>query len=44
MQALAVARHSQSATLAGMLNQLHAGLSARYPADPRVAELAEALA
>jgi len=27
-----------------MLAQLHAGLSARYPDDPQVAELADALA
>jgi hypothetical protein len=34
---------SGSASLAGMLAQLHSGLSARYPGDPRVAELADAL-
>jgi transcriptional regulator with XRE-family HTH domain len=44
MQAIPVARQTNSASLAGMLAQLHAGLSARYPRDPRVAELAEALA
>ena len=44
MQAAPVARQTKSASLTGMLAQLHAGLSARYPDDPRVAELADALA
>ena len=44
MQAAPVARQTKSASLTGMLAQLHTGLSARYPDDPRVAELADALA
>ncbi len=38
-----VARKTDSANLRGMLGQLHAAMSARWPGDPRVAGLAEAL-
>jgi hypothetical protein len=44
MRVVPVARRTGSASLTGMLAQLHAGLSVRYPDDPRVAELADALA
>jgi transcriptional regulator with XRE-family HTH domain len=44
MLAVPVARRTRSASLRGLLVQLHAGMAERYPADPRVAELAEALA
>jgi transcriptional regulator with XRE-family HTH domain len=44
MQAVPVARRTRSASLQGMLTQLHTGLAGRWPDDPRVAELADALA
>jgi hypothetical protein len=37
-------RQANSVSLRGMLAQLHNGLSARYPGDARVKELADALA
>ena len=43
MEAAPVARQTDSASLRGMLVQLHAGMAARWPDDQRVAELAEAL-
>jgi hypothetical protein len=43
MEAVPVARQTDSASLRGMLTQLHAGMAARWPDDARVAELAEAL-
>jgi hypothetical protein len=43
VKAAAVARRMDSARLGAMLAGLHADLEARYPDDPRVAELAEAL-
>jgi plasmid maintenance system antidote protein VapI len=43
LQVVPVARQTDSASLHGMLTQLHAGMAARWPDDPRVADLAEAL-
>jgi hypothetical protein len=43
MRAVPVARRMNSASLRGLLAQLHTGLAARYPDDPHVTELAEAL-
>lgn len=43
MPAVAVARRMRSASLRGFLVQLHAGLAARWPDDPRVVELGDAM-
>jgi hypothetical protein len=43
LQVVPVARQTDSASLHGMLTQLHAGMAARWPDDQRVTELAEAL-
>ncbi len=42
-QVVPVARQTRSASLRGMLIQLHAQMAARWPADTRVAELADEL-
>jgi transcriptional regulator with XRE-family HTH domain len=44
VQAAAAVRQAGSVRMAGVLGQVHANLQARYPSDPRVRELAEALA
>lgn len=44
MQAAPLAEQMNSASLRGLLIQLHAGLAARWPDDTRVAELADAVA
>jgi transcriptional regulator with XRE-family HTH domain len=43
LEAAPVAARTNSASLRGMLLRLHAGLAARWPDDPRVVELADAL-
>jgi transcriptional regulator with XRE-family HTH domain len=43
VQVVPVARQTDSASLLGMLAQLHTGMAARWPDDPRVADLADAL-
>ena len=43
VQVVPVARQTDSASLFGMLAQLHTGMAARWPDDPRVADLADAL-
>jgi hypothetical protein len=43
LQVVPVARQTDSASLRGMLAQLHTGMAARWPDDPRVADLADAL-
>jgi transcriptional regulator with XRE-family HTH domain len=43
VQVVPVARQTDSANLLGMLAQLHTGMAARWPDDPRVADLADAL-
>jgi transcriptional regulator with XRE-family HTH domain len=43
LKAAGIARETGSATLAGMLRRLQARLAARWPDEPRVAELADAL-
>ncbi len=42
-QVVPVARQTSSASLRGMLGQLHAQMAVRWPGDARVAELADAL-
>ena len=43
VKATTLARRSGSVRLARRLSEVHASLATRYPGDPRVAELAEAL-
>jgi transcriptional regulator with XRE-family HTH domain len=43
LQAVPVARQTESASLRGMLTGLQAGMAVRWPGDPRVTELADAL-
>lgn len=43
LRVVLVARQTSSANLRVLLTQLHAGMASRWPDDPRVAELAEAL-
>jgi hypothetical protein len=43
LQVVPIARQTSSAGLGGMLSQLQAAMAARWPDDPRVAELADAL-
>jgi transcriptional regulator with XRE-family HTH domain len=43
LQAVPIARQTSSASLYTMLTGLHAGMAARWPGDPRVTELADAL-
>ena len=43
LQCADIAQLTGSVRLCGMLTDLHAGMAARWPGDPRVAELAEAL-
>jgi transcriptional regulator with XRE-family HTH domain len=43
LQCADIARLTGSVRLRGMLTDLHAGMAARWPGDPRVAELAEAI-
>jgi len=43
LKVVPVARQTDSASLRGMLAQLHTGMAARWPDDPRVADLADAL-
>ena len=43
VKATTLARRSGSVRLAHRLSEVHASLATRYPGDPRVAELAEAL-
>jgi transcriptional regulator with XRE-family HTH domain len=44
LQTAAISRQTGSVRLARMVAQVHAALSAQHPGDPRVAELADALA
>lgn len=43
MRVVPVWRRTDSASLGGMLAQLHAAMAARWPGDPHVGELAEAI-
>jgi hypothetical protein len=43
LQVVPIWRQTNSASLGEMLAQLHAGLAARWPNDPRITELADAL-
>jgi hypothetical protein len=43
LKVVPVARQTDSASLRGMLAQLHTGMAVRWPDDPRVADLADAL-
>jgi transcriptional regulator with XRE-family HTH domain len=44
LEVVPISLQTNSASLRGMLTELHAGLAARYPNDARVRELADALA